>query len=126
MAAQVRGQRLGELIKKELGHLLHRSVKDPRIGFVTVTAVEMSGDLQIAKVYVSVMGSAEKQAEALAGLVKAKGFLRTEVGRRLSVRYTPELEFVLDVSLSYSEHIGTLLADIESTSPSSMASKEES
>ncbi|SFJ23380.1 30S ribosome-binding factor RbfA [Thermoflavimicrobium dichotomicum] len=113
--ARIRVSRVGEQIKKELGHILQTEIKDPRIGFVTVTAVEMSGDLQIAKVYVSVFGSAEEKKQSLAGLEKAKGYIRTEIGRRVQIRHVPELHFIIDDSLEHSEHINRLLEEVKST-----------
>jgi ribosome-binding factor A len=110
--ARIRISRVGEQIKKELSQLIQQELKDPRIGFVTVTGVEMSGDLQIAKVYISVMGNEEQKQETLAGLEKAKGYLRSEIGHRVSLRHVPELIFSIDQSLDYSENIERLLRDV--------------
>lgn len=112
---KTRVNRVGEEIKKELSILLQREMKDPRIGFVTVTGVEVSGDLQLAKVYVSVMGNSEEQAASLAGLQKAKGFLRTEIGRRVKLRHVPDLIFKLDESIEYSSKIDSILREISSS-----------
>lgn len=76
----MRANRVGEQMKKELGDIISRKLKDPRIGFLTVTDVRVSGDLQIAKVYISVLGDEKKREEALKGLAKAKGFIRSEIG----------------------------------------------
>src|SRR4051812_23863954 len=103
--ARILVSRVGEQVKKELSQIIQQEIKDPRIGFVTITAVEMSGDLQIAKVYVSVMGKQEEKRETLAGLEKAKGYIRSEIGRRIKLRHVPELVFVMDESLEHSEHI---------------------
>lgn len=110
--ARIRVSRVGEQIKKELSQIIQQEIKDPRIGFVTVTSVEMSGDLQIAKVYVSVFGKEEEKSQTLAGLEKAKGFIRSEVGRRIHLRHIPEIHFVIDESLDHSEHISKLLHDV--------------
>ncbi|SEN44675.1 30S ribosome-binding factor RbfA [Lihuaxuella thermophila] len=110
--ARIRVSRVGEQVKKELSQIIQQEIKDPRIGFVTVTAVEMSGDLQIAKVYVSVMGTQEEKRETLAGLEKAKGYIRSEIGRRIKLRHVPEIVFAMDESLEHSEHITRLLHDI--------------
>ncbi len=110
--ARIRVSRVGEQVKKELSQIIQQEIKDPRIGFVTVTAVEMSGDLQIAKVYISVMGKQEEKRDTLAGLEKAKGYIRSEIGRRIKLRHVPELVFVMDESLEHSEHITRLLNDI--------------
>lgn len=111
--ARIRVSRVGEQIKKELSEILQLEIKDPRIGFVTVTAVEMSGDLQIAKVFVSVFGSPEEKQQTLAALEKAKGYMRSEIGKRIRLRYTPELVFVMDESLEHSEHINKLLNNVQ-------------
>ena len=90
-----------------------RELKDPRIGFVTVTQVEMTGDLREAKIYVSLMGSEEQAAECLAGLNSSLGFVRRELGQRIRLRFTPQISFAVDKSLDYSEHINELLRDIK-------------
>lgn len=110
--ARIRASRVGEQIKKELSQIIQQELKDPRIGFVTVTAVEMSGDLAQAKVYVSIMGDEEQQKNTLEGLEKARGFLRSEVGSRVQLRYTPELLFKIDQSLAHGQHISKLLEEV--------------
>lgn len=110
--ARIRVSRVGEQIKKELSQIVQQGLKDPRIGFVTITAVEMSGDLSIAKVYISVFGSTEQKQDSLHGLEKAKGFLRSEIGRRIQMRHTPELVFVMDESLEHHAHISKLLNEV--------------
>ncbi|WP_139489066.1 30S ribosome-binding factor RbfA [Brevibacillus dissolubilis] len=109
---KTRMSRVNEEIKKELSILLQREMKDPRIGFVTVTGVEVTSDLQQAKVYISVFGDADKREGTLAGLTKAKGFLRTEIGRRIKLRHIPDLVFKLDESIDYGNKIETILRDI--------------
>lgn len=111
--ARIRASRVGEQIKKELSQIIQQELKDPRIGFVTVTAVEMSGDLAQAKVYVSIMGDKEQQESTLEGLEKARGFIRSEVGSRVPLRYTPELIFKLDQSLEHGQHISKLLEEVK-------------
>ncbi|WP_048602457.1 30S ribosome-binding factor RbfA [Rubeoparvulum massiliense] len=110
--SKVRTQRIAEQMKKELGQLIQYELKDPRVGFVTVTGVEVSSDLQLAKVYVSVMGSQEEKETTLLGLDKSKGFLRKELGQRIQLRHTPELQFRLDESLDYGSHIDKILQDL--------------
>lgn len=109
----VRVQRLQEQIKKELGVLLQQELKDPGIGFTTVTGVELSGDLKFAKVYISVMGDASQEEVALSALKRAQGFLRSELGRRIPMRYIPELLFKLDHSLDYGMRIEQMLKEIK-------------
>ena len=110
MSSQLRIEKLQELIKQEMSKMLLREIKDPRIGFVTVTDVEMTGDLREAKIFVSVMGSDEQVQESLKGLKSALGFI---LGKRIRLRFTPEISFALDTSLDYSEHIQKILLDIE-------------
>lgn len=109
---QQRAERIQEFIQQELSKIILTGLKDPRIGFVTVTAVEVTGDLRSAKVFVSLMGSEEQKKSSWLGLQHSLGFLRTEVGRRLGIRHTPELSLHLDHSLDNSEHIHKLLRDI--------------
>jgi ribosome-binding factor A len=109
-----RADRIGALIQEEISRLILRSVKDPRIGFVTVTRVKVSDDLRQAKIYISPAqaGGAEGR-EALMGLKSAAGFLRGELGRRLSLRYAPTLLFFLDESLEEGLHLAALFRKIE-------------
>lgn len=109
---KTRTNRIGEEIKKELSILLQRGLKDPRIGFVTVTGVEVTTDLQLAKVYISVFGSDEQKEASLQGLQKAKGFLRTEIGKRIKLRHVPDLQFKMDASIDYGNKIDSLLREI--------------
>ncbi|MBE8950905.1 MAG: 30S ribosome-binding factor RbfA [Quinella sp. 3Q1] len=113
MAKQLRIEKLQELIKQEMSKMLLKELKDPRIGFVTVTDVEMTGDLREAKIYVSVMGGAEQVKSSLEGLNSALGFIRREIGQRIRLRFTPEISFALDTSLDYGEHIQKLLLQVE-------------
>lgn len=111
---KIRVNRVGEQLKKEISNIVQNELKDPRVGFLTVTEVEASGDLQIATVYVSVLGSDEQKQESLKALKKASGFIRSEVGKRIRLRLTPELNFQLDTSLDYSTKIQEVLRDINS------------
>lgn len=107
-----RSNRVAEQMKKELGEIIARRLKDPRIGFVTVTDVEVTGDLQQATVYITVLGDDKKRQETLKGLAKAKGFIRTEIGQRIRLRKTPELMFEFDESSDYGNKIDSLLRQI--------------
>lgn len=108
----LRANRVGEQMKKELSEIIGRKIKDPRIGFVTVTDVSVSGDLQIAKVFISVLGDDEQRENTLKGLAKAKGFIRSEIGRRIRLRKTPEIQFEFDDSIIYGNRIQTLIHEI--------------
>lgn len=110
-----RSNRVAEQMKKELGEIIRRRLKDPRIGFVTVTDVEVTGDLQQATVFITVLGDDKKREETLKGLAKAKGFIRTEIGQRIRLRRTPELSFEFDESSVYGNKIDNLLRQIEKT-----------
>ena len=107
--AKIRTGRVSEQVKKELSLILQSELKDPRIGFTTVTGVEVTNDLSLARVYLSVLGDDRQKEETLKALAKAKGFLRSELGRRMRLRHTPELEFKFDASIDYGSRIEALL-----------------
>lgn len=107
-----RVNRVAEQMKKELGDIIIQKVKDPRIGFVTVTDVEVTGDLQNSIVFISVLGNEKEKEATLKGLNKAKGFIRTEVGRRIRLRKVPEIDFEFDESIAYGNRIQTLLTQV--------------
>lgn len=100
-------------MKKELGEIIGRKIKDPRIGFVTVTDVQVTGDLQQATVFISVLGDEETRENTLKGLAKAKGFIRSEIGQRIRLRKTPEITFEFDESIDYGNRIDTLLLQLK-------------
>lgn len=110
--ANFRSGRVGEQMKKELSQLIQTEIKDPRIGFVTVTGVDVTNDLSQAKVYLSVMGDEEQKEQSIKALEKASGFLRSEIGKRIRLRHTPELLFKIDSSIEYGSHIEKLLGEI--------------
>lgn len=110
--SNIRVGRVGEQIKKELSQILQTELKDPRIGFITVTGVDVTNDLSQARVYLSVLGSDEQKEETLKALAKGQGFIRSELGRRIRLRHTPELIFKFDTSIEYGSHIEKLLQQI--------------
>lgn len=112
----LRPNRVGEQMKKELSDIIGRKIKDPRIGFVTVTDVQVTGDLQQAKVFISVLGDEEQRQNTLKGLAKAKGFIRSEIGQRIRLRKTPEILFEFDESIDYGNRIETILHEINKES----------
>ncbi len=112
--ARIRQERVAEQMRKEISELMRSEIKDPGIGFATITRVEVAGDLQHAKVFVSVFGNAEEKKSTMAALTRASGFIRGEVGRRLRLRISPELSFKLDESSEYSAHIETVLRRLDS------------
>jgi ribosome-binding factor A len=107
-----RTERLAHQIRVELAELIARELKDPRIGFATVTRVEMSPDLHHARVLVSVLGTPEEQAGTIEGLSSAAGFIRREIGHRLTLRRIPELTFLVDHGAEEGEKIEMLLRKI--------------
>ncbi|MCL6453444.1 MAG: 30S ribosome-binding factor RbfA [Alicyclobacillus sp.] len=121
----IRHHRVAEQMKKEVADIIRTDVKDQRIGFATVTRVELSNDLQHAKVHVSVFGSAEEKQATLAALQRAAGFIRGEVSRRLRMRVTPEMVFLLDESGEYSAHIESVLRDLKKSAPARAAEETE-
>lgn len=106
-----RAERVSDQMKQEIADILMRKIKDPRIGFVTVTDVEVADDLRNAKVFVSVYGS--DKAETLKGLDSAAPFIRSELGHRMRMKFVPELLFRYDESVERGAHIMELLHDIE-------------
>ncbi|HYL80173.1 MAG TPA: 30S ribosome-binding factor RbfA [Candidatus Acidoferrum sp.] len=107
-----RADRVGDLIRRELGQLLLREVKDPRLQQVTITAVELSADLRHARVRFTSPAGTGLAEEALKGLQSAAGFFRGHLGRTLRLRYAPELAFELDDSVESSLHVAALLRQI--------------
>ena len=108
MATIHRINRLRELLLRELSDILAR-MKDPRIQMVTVVATEVSKDLRYAKMFVSVIGSADEQKEAVVALEKAMGFIRREVGKRIQLRYVPEIRVIYDNTMEKAAHITALI-----------------
>lgn len=108
----MRANRVAELMKKELSDIISRRLKDPRVGFVTVTDVDVTGDLQQAKVYFTVLGDEETKTATMQALEKASGFIRSEIGSRIRLRKTPELHFEFDESIDYGNRIEKLIADL--------------
>jgi ribosome-binding factor A len=109
MANSARQQRIGAELQKVLAELISREVKDPRVGSVTVTAVKVAPDMSAAKVLFVPFGSKHPVVEVQAGLDRAAGFLRGEVGRRLSLRHAPRLEFEYDETLERADHLTRLI-----------------
>ena len=105
----LRSNRVGEQMKKELSEIIGRKIKDPKVGFITVTDVAVTGDLQQATVYITSLGNERERAETLKALEKASGFMRVEIGSRMRLRRTPELFFEFDSSIEYGNKIDALL-----------------
>lgn len=107
-ADQVAGQ-----VRQEIMEIIQRDLKDPRIGFVSITSIKMSPDFRSARVRVSVLGTEEAQRLSLKGLISAKGLIRHELGKRLqNLKFSPDIHFELDPSIEYSVHISKLLREV--------------
>lgn len=107
-------QQVGDTIQRVLGEVIQYEIKDPRVGFATVTGVEVSGDLQHATVSISVMGDDAEKAATMEGLQRARGFMRKRVAEELRhMRYVPDLHLKLDTSLDYSIKIAEVFREIE-------------
>lgn len=109
MVAQARARRLAERVKEIVANALEHEVKDPRLGFVTVTDVRVTADLREATVFYTVFGDESEQAATAAALESAKGVLRSEVGRQTGIKHTPSLAFVVDALPDTARHIDDLL-----------------
>ncbi|MGI5852268.1 MAG: 30S ribosome-binding factor RbfA [Clostridiales bacterium] len=107
--------RISEEVKKEVSRIIREEVKDPRIGqLASILRADVSGDLRLAKIYVSVLGDDNERASTMAGLTRAAGFIRKELGRALKIRYVPELSFILDTSIEYSVDISKKIREVTS------------
>jgi ribosome-binding factor A len=114
MATSRRVSRVGALIQEEVSQMVLHEIKDDRVGagMVSITLVDVSGDLQHAKIYVSVYGTDEARAETMEGLKSATGFVRRELGKRLSLRRTPEIAFIEDRGIEKGNRVLTLLTQL--------------
>lgn len=109
-----RADRVSLALKREAAEILLREIKDPRIGMVTITGVKMSSDLRYAHIYYSVLGGEKELKDSAAGLKQATAFIQRQIGRRIRLRYTPEIDFQFDDSLEYGSRIEQLLKSITS------------
>lgn len=108
-----RPNRLAETLKEEISQLIRVELKDPRIGFVTLTSVDVADDLSHAKVYVSVLGTEDEGSASLDALNRAAGYVRSEIGKRVRLRHVPSIVFKYDPSIQHGAHIAKLLKDVE-------------
>lgn len=113
-----RQRRVSELVHRELSLLLMLEARDPRLVGVTITGVDVTPDLLLARVYFSVLGEEDEEKEALAGLKHAGGFLRSQLAGRVRLRSVPELAFVADKSAAYGQRIDELLQQVRESSDS--------
>jgi ribosome-binding factor A len=108
-----RQARVEELIRQEVCEILREKVSDPRVGFVSITGVEVSPDLENASIYASILGDEKKKADALRGLYSATSFIRGELGRRIELRLVPKLRFYRDDSLERGSRVLGLINKLE-------------
>lgn len=113
-----RQRQVAELLHEEISQLIQHSTRDPRLGFVTVTGVDVSADLRVAWVYVTTLGDDADAKKTLEGLASASSFFRYQLRQSLSLRFIPELNFKLDKSLEYGMHIDKLLDSLKEQHPS--------
>ncbi len=124
--ARLRVEKVQEAIQQEISKMLLMDVKDPRIQFVTVTGVELTDDMSYAKIYVSLYGPKEKHEETWKALQKSLGFMRTEIAKRIRLRFAPTLILQKDTSMEYSAHIESILQKIkQEEKPSIEEEKDE-
>lgn len=107
-----RADRVADQIRMEVADILMRKIKDPRVRSVTVTDVELTNDLRLARVFVTALGTDAEKREIFAGLAKATGFVRSELGRRVTLRYLPEIVFLEDVSGPRGDRVLQLLEEL--------------
>ncbi len=111
-----RSQKVGDQIQRELSDIIHRELRDPRVGMITLTAVDVSPDCAYATVYFTCLDSAHVPA-AKAGLARATGFLRSQIGKRIKIWTTPELKFVYDESVERGDRLSRLIDSANSSHP---------
>lgn len=107
-----RSQKIADMIQREISALILKGLKDPRIGFVTITGVDITDDLRHAKIFVTVIGAEESKIASLEGLKHSVPFLRRHLGRELRMKFAPELHFEYDQSLEYGNRIENILKEI--------------
>ena len=110
--SRIKMQKIEKQIERDVTDIIMKGVKDPKIGFVTITGAEVTNDLSFCKIYYSVLGGDDRTEAAKKALIRSKGFIRSELGKRLSVRKVPELIFEIDESIEYGNKIDTMLADL--------------
>jgi ribosome-binding factor A len=108
-----RAVRVAEAIKRELGRIILREVKDPGVKLITITSVKLTDDLKLARIYYTVFREKENREIAATALNRALKFIRSEIGKNIELRYTPELEFHYDAVADYAENIENLFDKIK-------------
>lgn len=109
---KVKKDKIAGIIQKEISEIIQFELKDPKIGFITITDMDVTGDLSQARIYVSFLGQDARKEAGMKALERSKGFLRTQLAKRLTIRKVPELIFKQDVSLEKGNKIEKIIADI--------------
>ncbi len=115
--SRIRPERVGEQIRMEIAWILQRDLKDPRLGLATCTRVQVTGDLKVAKIYVSVLAREEEQKETMKALEGASGYVRRLLGQRLGLRASPEVRFIFDPSVEYGIELEKLIEETKRAEP---------
>lgn len=117
--------RVGDLLQREISNIIEKELKDPRIGFLTITKVDLSDDLKLARVYYSVLGTEEEKGKSAEGLRSAKGFIKRLLGQRTRLKYLPDILFVFDDSFEKEQHIQSILERLKDDEACARNQKEE-
>ncbi|MBI5286778.1 MAG: 30S ribosome-binding factor RbfA [Deltaproteobacteria bacterium] len=107
-----RAERVGGLLREEISSILRNEIKDPRIGFITITRVVVTNDLSLARVFFSIIGTKEDRDRSIEGLNSASSYIRRALGKRLNLKHIPDINFRFDESLEYSSRIEELIKEI--------------
>lgn len=108
----VKIEKMNGILQRELTDIISKEVKNPQVGFITITGVEVTRDYSLAKVYVTFLGQGYKKKQGLEALEKSKGFIRSVLASRLTIRRVPDLKFIYDSSLDYGDKIESLIKEI--------------
>ena len=108
----LKNEKIAQLIQRNISEIISRAVKDPKIGFITVVDCMITSDLSVAKIYVSFLGQGARKDSGMKALNRSKGFIRSELSKKLSIRKVPELVFILDETLEKGNKIDQIIADI--------------
>ncbi|OPZ51634.1 MAG: Ribosome-binding factor A [Firmicutes bacterium ADurb.BinA052] len=124
MLASRRNDRVRAAMRQEISNMLQRDLKDPRLGFATVTDVRVSGDLQHVQVYVSILGDDVSRQQTMEALESARGYVRSEIGRRVQLRLTPEITFAYDDSIERGARLLRLISEVQSEEAAAQRDEE--
>ncbi|MBK7599134.1 MAG: 30S ribosome-binding factor RbfA [Acidobacteria bacterium] len=112
-----RSNRLAEELKNEISRIVNQELRDPRVGFVTITTVKVSPDLKYARIYFSVLGSEDEKKATLEALSSAAGFIRRQIGLRIKLRHVPEMTFSYDDTVEHGDRMMRIFEDIKKELP---------